>query len=155
MKLNQIFLILILFNIISSEFINKNKLIYSPFFHQENFGKVHRIFYKNEKEDSNLILISDDSISSVNLAKKEINYRKKVNQRSEIVNLDSKNFFVTQPQSSTVEVFRTETGQFINSLDILSKNNLLYNVKSIKIKEFTLTIFIAFKSLIMQYKKNF
>ena len=154
MKLNQIFLILILFNIISSEFINKNKLIYSPFFHQENFGKVHRIFYKNEKEDSNLILISDDSISSVNLAKKEINYRKKVNQRSEIVNLDSKNFFVTQPQSSTVEVFRTETGQFINSLDILSKNNLLYNVKSIKIKEFTLTIFVAFKSLIMQSKKK-
>ena len=150
----QIYFFLFLFNTISSEFINKNKLIYSPLFYQENLGKVRKIFYQNEKQDSNLIILSDDSISSVNLSKKEINYRKKINPHSEIVSLESKNFFVTQPKSTSVEVFRTETGQYVNSLELIDENNLLYNVKTLKIKEFTLTIFLSFKSLIIQSKKK-
>jgi len=154
MKTKQIFIFLILFNIISSEFLNKNKLIYSPFFNQENFCKIRKIFYQNDKPNSNLILLSEDNLSSVNLSKREINYRKKINPQSEIVSLEQKNFFLTQPKSSTVEVFRTETGQFVNSLDIISKNNLLYDIKTIKIKEFTLNIFVAYKSLIMQSKKK-
>ena len=154
MKSRQIFIFLILFNIISSEFLNKNTLIYSPLFHQENFGKVRKLFYQNEKQNSNIILLSEDNVSSVNLSKKEINYRKKVNPQSDIVDLEQKNFFITQPKSTTVEVFRTETGQFVNSLEIISKNNLLYNIKMLKIKEFTLTIFVSFKALIMQSKKK-
>ncbi len=129
----QIYFFLFLFNTISSEFINKNKLSYSPLFYQENVCKVRKIFYQNEKQDSNLIILSDDSISSVNLSKKEINYRKKINQHSEIVSLESKNFFVTQPKSTSVEVFRTETGQYVNSLELIDENNLLYNVKTLKI----------------------
>ena len=128
--------------------------VYSPFFNQENFCKIRKIFYQNDKPNSNLILLSEDNLSSVNLSKKEINYRKKINPQSEIVSLEQKNFFLTQPKSSTVEVFRTETGQFVNSLDIISKNNLLYDIKTIKIKEFTLNIFVAYKSLIMQSKKK-
>ena len=154
MKLRQIFVFLILFNIITSEFQNKNTLIYSPLFHQENVGKIRKILYQNEKKNSNLILLSDDSISSVNLSKKEINYRKKVNPFSEIVSLEQKNFFVTQPKSTSVEVFRTESGQFVNSLEIITENNLLYDVKTIKIKEFSINIFVSFKSLIIQSKKK-
>ena len=154
MKANQIFIFLILFNIISSEFQNKNKLIYSPLFHQENFGKIRKIFYQNEKQNSNLILLSEDTISSVNLSSKEINYRKKINPSSEIIALEPKNFFVTQPKSTSVEVFRTETGQFVNSLEVISKNNLLYNVKTLKIKEFAINIFLSFKALIIQSKKK-
>ena len=144
---------ILLFNISLSEFQNKNNLIFSPLFSQENFGRVHKIFYQNDKKDSNLILLSEDSISSVNLPKKEVNYRKTVNKLSEIVSLEQKNFFVTQRQSNTVEVFRTETGQFVNSLEIISNNDLLYKVQTVKIKEFTMTIFLSFKSLIMQSKK--
>ena len=154
MKLRQIFVFLILFNIITSEFQNKNTLIYSPLFHQENVGKIRKILYQNEKKNSNLILLSDDSISSVNLSKKEINYRKKINPFSEIVSLEQKNFFVTQPKSTSVEVFRTESGQFVNSLEIITENNLLYDVKTIKIKEFSINIFVSFKSLIIQSKKK-
>ena len=154
MKARQIFIFLILFNIITTEFLNKNNLIYSPLFHQENVGKIRKIFYQNEKQNSNLIILSEDNISSVNLAKKEINYQKKINPSSEIVSLEQKNFFVTQPKSTSVEVFRTESGQFVNSLEILSGNNLLYDVKTLKIKEFTLNIFLAFKSLIIQSKKK-
>ena len=154
MKSKQIFIFLILFNIITSEFQNKNKLIYSSLFQHENIGKIGKILYQNEKEDSNLILLSDDSVSSVNLSKKEINYKKKLNPFSEIVSLDQKNFFVTQPKSTSVEVFRTESGQFVNSLEILKGNNLLYDVKSLKIKEFQITIFLSFKSLIIQSKKK-
>ena len=154
MKSRQIFIFLILFNIISSEFLNKNKLIYSPLFHHENIGKIRKIFYQNDKKNSNLILLSEDNISSVNLSQKQINYQKKINPLSEIVSLEPKNFFVTQPKSSSVEVFRTESGQFVNSLEILSGNNLLYDVKTLKIKEFTINIFLSFKSLIIQSKKK-
>ena len=154
MKSRQIFIFLILFNIISSEFLNKNKLIYSPLFHHENIGKIRKIFYQNDKKNSNLILLSEDNISSVNLSKKQINYQKKINPLSEIVSLEQKNFFVTQPKSTSVEVFRTESGQFVNSLEILSGNNLLYDVKTLKIKEFTINIFLSFKSLIIQSKKK-
>ena len=154
MKSRQIFIFLILFNIITTEFLNKNNLIYSPLFHQENVGKIRKIFYQNEKQNSNLIILSEDNISSVNLAKKEINYQKKINPSSEIVSLEQKNFFVTQPKSTSVEVFRTESGQFVNSLEILSGNNLLYDVKTLKIKEFTINIFLSFKSLIIQSKKK-
>ena len=154
MKFKQIIIFFILVNIITSEFQNKNNLISSPLFHEENIGKIRKIFYQNEKKDSNLILLSEDSISSVNLSKKEINYRKKINPLSEIVSLEPKNFFVTQPKSTTVEVFRTESGQFVNSLEIITGNNLLYDVKTIKIKEFQINIFISFKALIIQSKKK-
>ncbi len=153
-KINQIILFIFLFNILTCEFLNKNSLIYSPLFTQENFGNVHKIFYQNDKKNSNLILLSDDSVSSVNLQKNEVNYRKKINQNSEIINLEPKNFFLAGRDSNTVEVYRTETGQFVNSLEILSNNDLLYNVKTIKIKEFTVTIFLSFKSLSMQSKKK-
>ena len=63
-------------------------------------------------------------------------------------------FFLTQRKSTTVEVFRTETGQFVNSLEIISKDDLLFGVKTMKIKEFTLTIFLSFKSLSIQSKKK-
>ena len=154
MNTRHIFIFLVLFNIISSEFLNKNSLIYSPLFHQENFGKVRNIFYQNENQNSNLILLSKDSISSVNLSKKEINYRKKINPLDDIVSLEAKNFFVYQPKSTSVQIFRTETGQFVNSLELISPDNLLYDIKTIKIKEFTLTIFISFKAIIMQSKKK-
>ena len=150
----NIFIFLALFNIISSEFLNKNTLIYSPLFHQENFGKVHKIFYQNENQKSNLVLLSKDSISSVNLSSKEIKYRKKINPSSEIVNLESKNFFLSQPKSTSVEVYRTENGHFVNSLDVIKENNLVFNVKTVKIKEYTLTIFVSFKAIIMQSKKK-
>ena len=153
-KINQIILFIFLFNILTCEFLNKNSLIYSPLFTQENFGNVHKIFYQNEKKNSNLILLSDDSVSSVNLQKNEVNYRKKINKNSEIINLEPKNFFLAGRESNTVEIYRTETGQFVNSLEILSNNDLLYNVKTIKIKEFTVTIFLSFKSLSMQSKKK-
>ena len=153
-KFRNIFILMLLFNISFSEFQNKNNLIFSPLFSQENFGRVHKIFYQNDKKDSNLILLSEDSISSINIPKKEVNYRKAVNKLSEIVSLEPKNFFVTQRNSNTVEVFRTETGQFVNSLEIISNNDLLYNVQTVKIKEFTMTIFLSFKSLIMQSKKK-
>ena len=154
MNTRHIFIFLVLFNIISSEFLNKNSLIYSPLFHQENLGKIRNIFYQNENQNSNLILLSKDSISSVNLSKKEINYRKKINPLDDIVSLEAKNFFVIRPKTTSVQVFRTETGQFVNSLEIISPDNLLYNIKTIKIKEFTLTIFITFKAIIMQSKKK-
>ena len=154
MNTRHIFIFLILFNIISSEFLNKNSLIYSPLFHQENFGKIRKIYYQNENQNSNLILASKDSISSVNLSKKEINYRKKINPLDEIISLEPKNFFMTQPKTTSVQIYRTETGQFVNSLDIISKDNLLYDVKTIKIKEYTLTIFVSFKAIIMQSKKK-
>ena len=144
-KLNQLIFLFFLLNISACEFLNKNSLISSPLFTQENFGNIHRIFYQNEKKNSNLILLSEDSVSSINLQKNEVNYRKKVNKFSEIVNLEPKNFFLTQRDSNTVEVFRTETGQFVNSLEIISSNDLLYNVKTVKIKEFTVTIFLSFK----------
>ena len=153
-KINQSILIILLFNIVSSEFVNKNTLISTPLFNQENFGRVHRLFYQNGKKDSNIIVLSEDSISSVNLQKNEINYRKKTNKFSEIVSLEPKNFFVTKQNGNTVEVFRTETGQFVNSLELISKNDLLYDVKTVKIKEFTMTIFVSFKSLIIQSKKK-
>ena len=153
-KIRTLLIMIILFNISLSEFQNKNNLIFSPLFSQENFGRVHKIFYQNDKKDSNLILLSEDSISSINLPKKEVNYRKTVNKLSEIVSLEQKNFFVTQRNSNTVEVFRTETGQFVNSLEIISNNDLLYKVQTVKIKEFTMTIFLSFKSLIMQSKKK-
>ena len=153
-KIRTLLIMTLLFNISLSEFQNKNNLIFSPLFSQENFGRVHKIFYQNDKKDSNLILLSEDSISSVNLPKKEVNYRKTVNKLSEIVSLEQKNFFVTQRQSNTVEVFRTETGQFVNSLEIISNNDFLYKVQTVKIKEFTMTIFLSFKSLIMQSKKK-
>ena len=154
MNARQIFIFLILFNIISSEFLNKNSLIYSPLFHQENFGKIRKIYYQNENQNSNLILLSKDSISSVNLSKKEINYRKKINPLDDIISLEPKNFFVMQPKTPSVQVYRTETGQFVNSLDIISKDNLIYDIKTIKIKEYTLTIFVSFKAIIMQTKKK-
>ena len=154
MNTRHIFIFLILFNIISSEFLNKNSLIYSPLFHQENFGKIRKIYYQNENQNSNLILASKDSISSVNLSKKEINYRKKINPLDDIISLEPKNFFMTQPKTTSVQIYRTETGQFVNSLDIISKDNLLYDVKTIKIKEYTLTIFVSFKAIIMQSKKK-
>ena len=135
MNTRHIFIFLILFNIISSEFLNKNSLIYSPLFHQENLGKIRNIFYQNENQNSNLILLSKDSISSVNLSKKEINYRKKINPLDDIVSLEAKNFFVIRPKTTSVQVFRTETGQLVNSLEIISPDNLLYNIKTIKIKE--------------------
>ena len=125
MNTRHIFIFLILFNIISSEFLNKNSLIYSPLFHQENFGKIRKIYYQNENQNSNLILASKDSISSVNLSKKEINYRKKINPLDDIISLEPKNFFMTQPKTTSVQIYRTETGQFVNSLDIISKDNLL------------------------------
>ena len=153
-KLKQFLFLFFLFNISVCEFLNKNSLISSPLFTQENFGNIHRIFYQNEKKNSNLILLSEESVSSINLQKNEVNYRKKVNKFSEIVNLEPKNFFLTQRDSNTVEVYRTETGQFVNSLEIISNNDLLYNVKTIKIKEFTVTIFLSFKSLSMQSKKK-
>ena len=154
LKVKQLIYLLILFNISSSEFLNKNTLISSPLFNHENFGKVHKIFYQNDKKDSNLILLSEDSFSSVNLPQKEINYRKKINKFSEIVSLEPKNLFLTQRRSNTVEVYRTETGQFVNSLEIISKNDLLYDVKTIKINELTMTIFLSFKSLTIQSKKK-
>ena len=61
---------------------------------------------------------------------------------------------MTQPKTTSVQIYRTETGQFVNSLDIISKDNLLYDVKTIKIKEYTLTIFVSFKAIIMQSKKK-
>ena len=154
LKLKQLLFLLILFNISSSEFINKNTLISSPLFNQENFGNVHKIFYQNDKKDSNLILLSEDSISSVNLPKKEINYRKKINKYSEIVSLEAKNYFLSKRKSNTVEVYRTETGQFVNSLEIIGNNDLLYEVKTIKINELTMTIFLSLKSLTIQSKKK-
>ena len=153
-KIRQILFLLFLINLSSSEFINKNNLIYTPLFSQENFGNIHKIFYQNDKKNSNLIAVSEDSISSINLKTKEINYRKKINKLSEIVSLEPKNFFLTQRKSNTVEVFRTETGQFVNSLEILSNDDLLFDVKSVKIKEFTMTIFLSFKSLTIQSKKK-
>ena len=153
-KIRQLLLLILLFNISSSEFLNKNNLIYSPLFNQENFVRVHRVFYQNEKKNSNLILLSEDSISSVNIAEKVINYRKKINKFSEIVNLEPKNFFLAERKSNSVEVYRTETGQFVNSLEIISKDDLLYRVETIKIKEFTMTIFLSFKSLTIQSKKK-
>ena len=153
-KIRQIILLLILFNITSNEFLNKNSLISSPLFSQENFGKIHKVFYQNDKENSNLILLSENSISSVNIPKNEINYRRKINKLSEIVNLEPKNYFLTQRKSNTVEVYRTETGQFVNSLEIISNNDLLYDVKTVKIKDLTMTIFISFKSITIQTKKK-
>ena len=153
-KLKHLLVLFLLFNLSSSEFINKNSLISSPLFNQENFGRVRRIFYQNDKKNSNLILLSDNSVSSVNLSNKEINYRKKLNQFSDIVNLEPKNFFVAQKSSKTVEIFRTETGQFVNSLEVISDNDLLYQIKSVKIKEFTMTIFLSFKSLVFQCRKK-
>ena len=153
-KLKQSLLIILLLNIISTKFTNKNTLISTPLFNQENFGKIHRIFYQNEKKNSNIILLSEDSISSINLQKNEINFRKKMNKFSEIVSLEPKNYFVTRHQSNIVDVYRTETGQFVNSLEIISKNDFLYDVKTVKIKEFTMTIFVSFKSLTIQSKKK-
>ena len=153
-KIRQILLLFILFNITSNEFLNKNSLISSPLFSQENFGKIHKVFYQNDKENSNLILLSENSISSVNIPKNEINYRRKINKLSEIVNLEPKNYFLTQRKSNTVEVYRTETGQFVNSLEIISNNDLLYDVKTVKIKDLTMTIFISFKSITIQTKKK-
>ena len=154
LKINQIIILFILFNITSNEFLNKNTLTASPLFSQENFGKIHKVFYQNEKENSNLILVSENSISSINIPKNEINYRRKINKLSEIVNLEPKNYFLTQRQSNTVEVYRTETGQFVNSLEIISNDDLLYDVKTVKIKDLTMTIFISFKSITIQSKKK-
>ena len=153
-KIKQLLLLIILFNISSSEFLNKNNLIYSPLFNHENFARVYKVFYQNEKKDSNLIFLSEDSVSSVNIAKKETNYRKKINRYTEIVNLEPKNFFLSQRNSNTVEVYRTETGQFVNSLEILPQNDYLFRVETIKIKEFTMTIFASYKSLTIQSKKK-
>ena len=92
-KIRQILVFLILFNLSSTEFINKNNLIYSPLFSQENLGNIHKIFYQNDKKNSNLIILSEDSVSSANLLSGEINYRKKINKLSEIVSVEPKNFF--------------------------------------------------------------
>ncbi len=153
-KIKQLLFLIILFNISISEFINKNTLISTPLFNQENFARVHTVFYQNEKKNSNIILLSDESVSSVNLSKKEINYRKKINKFSEIVSLEPKNYFLTQRKSNTVEVYRTETGQFVNSLEVISNNDLLYNVETVKVREFTMTIFLSFKSISIQSKKK-
>ena len=153
-KIKQLLFLIILFNISISEFINKNTLISTPLFNQESFPRVHTVFYQNEKKNSNIILLSDESVSSVNLSKKEINYRKKINKFSEIVSLEPKNYFLTQRQSNTVEVYRTETGQFVNSLEVISNNDLLYNVETVKVREFTMTIFLSFKSISIQSKKK-
>ena len=42
----------------------------------------------------------------------------------------------------------------MNSLDVIKENNLVFNVKTVKIKEYTLTIFVSFKAIIMQSKKK-
>lgn len=48
-----------------------------------------------------------------------------------------------------MEAFNTdeETGQFVNSLEIISNNEFLYDVKTIKIKQFTMIIFLLIKLL--------
>ena len=154
MFLKKLILLFLIFNLSSSEITNKNTLLFTPLFSQENFGRIRRIFYQNEKQKSNLLFLSDDSVSSANLSNRNINFRKKLNKNCEIINLDKKNFFVAEPKSSSVQVYRTETGQLINSLELINENDLMLKIETVKVNEVTMTVFLSFKSLQIQSKKK-
>ena len=154
MFLKKLLLLFLIFNLSTSEIVNKNSLLFKNLFSQENFGRIRKIFYQNDKPKSNLLFLSDDSISSANLSNGNINFRKKLNKNSEVINLDQKNFFVVEPKTSSVQIYRTETGQLINSLELINENDLILKIETIKFNEVSMTVFFSFKSLQIQSKKK-